>query len=200
MEGKKVASKCVKTIQSRLLFCCMLGRFLLGGGVTASVISFSTLYFLYVSHPRDFIGRSARVIHGQKWRGGWEEGGGARLPAGTSWFTNHAARRQTPTRRRSTSSVRAKASTAPSPRSEERTSIRRDNYLKSRSEFEALAGRAQRTQTLHAVDFFFLLKKIVFTCGQTVTVAISERNNKHGEVEPGVARICRVVFGSFSTS
>lgn len=38
--------------------------------IRAAVTSFSTLYFSYVSHPRNFIGQSARLIHRVKWRGG----------------------------------------------------------------------------------------------------------------------------------
>lgn len=38
--------------------------------IKAAVTSFSTLYFSYVGRPRNFIGRSTRVIHRRKWRRG----------------------------------------------------------------------------------------------------------------------------------
>lgn len=37
-------------------------------GIRAAVTSFSTLYFTYVNHSCNFIGQSARVIQGIKWR------------------------------------------------------------------------------------------------------------------------------------
>lgn len=37
-------------------------------GIRDAVTSFSTLYFTYVNHSCNFIGQSARVIQGIKWR------------------------------------------------------------------------------------------------------------------------------------
>lgn len=60
-------------LEGSFLFEC--GKvFLFFFQIRAAVTSFSTLYFSYVSHPRNFIGQPTRVIRRVKWRGaelGW---------------------------------------------------------------------------------------------------------------------------------
>lgn len=61
--------------------------------IRAVVTSFSTLYFSYVSHPRNFIGQSTRVIQRVKWRG-WP----CWVGSGTSRFPNQKVKRYRPER------------------------------------------------------------------------------------------------------
>lgn len=153
---KRPGAKRVKTIHSRLLFCCMLGCVFFFR-IIAAVTSFSTLYFSYVSHPCNFIGQSPRVIHRVKWRG-------RRTRLATGLALVYESESETPRARKELQHARCVSSVTLNINSKECTSIQWNNYLRNCADW----------YLRHSLYALSLHKRFTVdsTCRLTVTVAM----------------------------